>query len=144
MEYILSIESSRNRIITSRSHTTQIIKENLEKIPNSEVVYRGGCGFKAIVLLDNTAECYLYPSRGLKRWDSCAPEAVIRALGGECTDVFNERYDYSNLDVESFENMLGFVAALSFSKHEFFVRNLTTPLIGHVWDEAQKTKREKK
>lgn len=55
------------KIVTSRGHATEIITENLKKIPESEIVYRGGCGFKVIVLLDKEAQCYLYPSRGLKR-----------------------------------------------------------------------------
>ena len=92
--------------------------------------------------MDNEADCYLYPSRCTKRWDACAPEAVVRALGGECTDVLNERYDYSNISPEMYENLLGLVAC--FSNHSFYRSNLTHEIIGHVWDEAMKPKRDKK
>ena len=135
-------QDKKRRIVTSRNHATEIIKSSLNKIPKSELILRGGCGFKIIVLLDGNADCYLYPSRGTKRWDSCAPEAVVRALGGECTDILNERYDYSNISPDEFENALGLVAA--FEDHSFYIKNLTTEIIGHVWQEAMKPKREKK
>lgn len=55
------------KIVTSRSHATDIMIDNLKKIPDSDVIHRGGCGYKVLSLLDNEAHCYLYPSRGLKR-----------------------------------------------------------------------------
>ena len=132
----------KNRVVTSRNHATDIIQRSLNAIPDSELILRGGCGFKIIVMLDGRADCYLYPSRGTKRWDSCAPEAVVRALGGECTDIFNERYDYSNISPEEYENVLGFIS--TFENHRFYIKHLTTEMIGHVWHEAMKPKREKK
>ncbi len=32
------------------------------------------------------ADVYLYPQPGTKRWDTCAPEAILRELGGVLTD----------------------------------------------------------
>jgi len=141
-ESLKNQSDKKRRLVTSRNHATDVIKSNLAKIPNSELIFRGGCGYKIIVLLDGKADCYLYPSRGTKRWDSCAPEAIVRALGGECTDILNERYDYSNISPDEYENVLGLVAA--FEDHSFYIKNLSNEIIGHVWQEAIKPKREKK
>jgi 3'(2'), 5'-bisphosphate nucleotidase len=40
------------------------------------------------------ADVYLYPQPGTKRWDSCAPEAILRELGGVVTDKFGKDIVY--------------------------------------------------
>lgn len=67
---------------------------------------------------------------------------MVRALGGEFTDVFNDRYDYSNIDKESFENTLGTIASLRF--HDFYMKYLSSEIICHVYAESVKEKRAKK
>lgn len=74
-------------------------------------------------------------------WDSCAPEAIIRALNGECTDIFNERYDYSNTNKESNENTLGLIMTLE--NHHFYFKYLAPEIKTHVWNESLKPRRQK-
>ena len=31
---------------------------------------------------------------GCKKWDSCAPEAILHALGGKLTDIKGDLYKY--------------------------------------------------
>ena len=31
---------------------------------------------------------------GCKKWDTCAPEAILHALGGKLTDIKGEKYKY--------------------------------------------------
>ena len=59
--------NEKNVIVSSRSHTDKSMKAFLNSIPNSEVSYHGGCGFKSILLINNEADCFLYPSKGYKR-----------------------------------------------------------------------------
>ena len=40
---------------------------SLKKIPNSEIQYRGGCGFKSILLIENMADCFIHGG-GYKRY----------------------------------------------------------------------------
>lgn len=47
-----------------------------------------------LYVLEGKAHAYVYPSAGCKRWDTAAPEAVLRAAGGELTDVFGNKYSY--------------------------------------------------
>lgn len=47
------------------------------------------------MLLEGKAHAYVFASKGCKKWDTCAPEGVLRALGGVLTDIHGKEYDYS-------------------------------------------------
>lgn len=60
-------------------------------------IYRlGGCGFKMLMLLEGVAHAYIYASTGCKRWDTCAPEALINAIGGRVSGVDGRVYSYAS------------------------------------------------
>lgn len=40
--------------------------------------------------MEGIADAYIFPSIGCKKWDTCAPEAVLCAAGGQLTDIFGE------------------------------------------------------
>ncbi len=40
------------------------------------------------------ADAYLFASSGTKKWDTCAPEAIVRAHGGMFTDVYGNPFTY--------------------------------------------------
>jgi 3'(2'), 5'-bisphosphate nucleotidase len=31
---------------------------------------------------------------GCKKWDTCAPEAILHAIGGKLTDMWGNNYEY--------------------------------------------------
>ena len=37
------------------------------------------------MILEGTADAYVFPSNGTKKWDTCAPEAILLAIGGKLT-----------------------------------------------------------
>ena len=39
-------------------------------------------------------DAYIHPSPGLKNWDLCAPESLIKAMGGYATDLHEKRLTY--------------------------------------------------
>ena len=51
-----------------------------------------------MLLIEGKAHAYVFPSPGCKKWDTCAPEAVLHAMGGKLTDIHGNLYDY-NKDV---------------------------------------------
>eukprot|EP00286_Rhodomonas_abbreviata_P017860 CAMPEP_0181322672 /NCGR_PEP_ID=MMETSP1101-20121128/19353_1 /TAXON_ID=46948 /ORGANISM="Rhodomonas abbreviata, Strain Caron Lab Isolate" /LENGTH=374 /DNA_ID=CAMNT_0023430601 /DNA_START=54 /DNA_END=1178 /DNA_ORIENTATION=- len=64
----------------------------------------GGCGNKAMLLLEGKASAYIQ-DRGISRWDSCGPEAVLCAFGGMLTklsvvtqdpDAFASKTDFTS------------------------------------------------
>ncbi|XP_060647657.1 LOW QUALITY PROTEIN: inositol polyphosphate 1-phosphatase [Drosophila nasuta] len=51
-----------------------------------ELAFSAGAGHKALKVITNDADVYLLSKGSTFRWDTCAPQAILRALGG---DVLN-------------------------------------------------------
>eukprot|EP00742_Colponemidia_sp_Colp-10_P003213 GILJ01003422.1.p1 GENE.GILJ01003422.1~~GILJ01003422.1.p1 ORF type:complete len:292 (+),score=39.89 GILJ01003422.1:50-925(+) len=86
--------AGRNVVITTASHPTPRLERALSLVGPDQVLRVGGAGNKAVAVLEGTADVYLYPSPGTKKWDICAGEAVVRALGGSVTDVYGKAFYY--------------------------------------------------
>ena len=70
----------------------------------------GGSGYKALTVLLGETDAYVYACKGTKRWDTCAPDAVLRAAGGNMTDILGRPIKYIyNTD---YMNYTGVVATL--------------------------------
>ncbi|XXQ30336.1 3'(2'),5'-bisphosphate nucleotidase 1 [Plasmodiophora brassicae] len=88
--------ASENVVVTSSSHFDASLAAyfaNLNPQP-ARIVQAGGCGHKAVLVIDGLADAYLYPRPGTKKWDSCAPDAILRAVGGRLTDVYGDDLRY--------------------------------------------------
>lgn len=70
----------------------------MQKIINGispvEIKRIGGAGNKCNNLAIGNVDCYLHPSPGLKFWDLCAPESLMKGMGGFGTDFKGERIKY--------------------------------------------------
>jgi len=105
-------ESMKTKIVTTRSHITDIIKRDLAKIPSSSLIHTGGAGYKVLRVIENKADCYIYPSNGTKKWDTCGPEAILRAMGGSLTDIYGNDYSYLKSDDIRVDNCFGIIASI--------------------------------
>lgn len=81
-------------IAVTRSHTTPTLASVLEAFGPTEVLRIGGCGYKVLTLLEGRAHVYVFPSSGTKKWDTCAPEAVLSTFGGRLTSLNGQPYSY--------------------------------------------------
>lgn len=77
-----------------RSHGTGLINDCTEACKPTKVIKVGGAGHKVLLLIEGKAHAYVFPSPGTKKWDTCAPEAVLHAIGGKLTDIKGNLYDY--------------------------------------------------
>ncbi|MCC7399764.1 MAG: 3'(2'),5'-bisphosphate nucleotidase CysQ [Planctomycetes bacterium] len=73
------------RLAVSRSHTPDWVQRfadalGAERGAPCELVPCGSVGFKVAMLLFGKADIYVH-KKGLKEWDTCAPEVVARAAG---------------------------------------------------------------
>lgn len=68
------------RLIVSRSHTPELVVRVARELGGAELVPCGSVGFKVAMLLFGKADAYVH-RKGLKEWDTCAPEVVARAAG---------------------------------------------------------------
>lgn len=96
------------RVLSSRSQNTPLHAMALELLNPAEILPVGSTGLKCATLADGNADIYLAPQFAGSRWDSCAPEAIIRSLGGLFTDARGVPLDYR---AAGLENNRGAVAA---------------------------------
>uniref|UniRef100_A0A1E1XA28 3'(2'),5'-bisphosphate nucleotidase 1 n=1 Tax=Amblyomma aureolatum TaxID=187763 RepID=A0A1E1XA28_9ACAR len=110
--------SDKKIITTTRSHSSPIINSCIESMKPDEVLRVGGAGHKVLLLIEGKAHAYVFPSKGCKKWDTCAPEAILHATGGLLTDIHGNRLQYHK-DVEHV-NAGGVLATCLKEQHEWF------------------------
>jgi 3'(2'), 5'-bisphosphate nucleotidase len=84
------------RIAVSRSHTPSWMASFAATIGGVQV-HSGSVGNKVAMLLLGEADVYAH-KRGLKEWDTCAPETVARALGWSVFRLRGEEQNYNRPD----------------------------------------------
>ncbi|XP_053737961.1 3'(2'),5'-bisphosphate nucleotidase 1 isoform X3 [Synchiropus splendidus] len=100
----------RRVVTTTRSHSNKVVTDCVEAMEPHQVVRVGGAGNKIIQLIEGRATAYVFASPGCKKWDTCAPEAILHAVGGKLTDMHNRPYRY-HADVKHM-NSTGVLATL--------------------------------
>ena len=72
------------RVACSLSHFNEKFTQALKMIEPVKVHRLGGAGNKVNRIALDEVDIYFQPRPGLSFWDTCAPEVVIRAMGGLC------------------------------------------------------------
>ncbi|KAG5179488.1 hypothetical protein JKP88DRAFT_200945 [Tribonema minus] len=80
-------------VAISRSHTGAGEDVVTKRFPGHRPLLAGGAGYKALLVLDGTANAYVHVTK-IKAWDVCAADAVLHAIGGGFTDVDGKRLKY--------------------------------------------------
>lgn len=126
-------------VTTTRSHGTGLINDSAEACKPTEVIRVGGAGHKVMLLIEGKAHAYVFPSPGCKRWDTCAPEAILHAMGGKLTDIKGRLYDY-NKDVVK-QNEWGTLATCEEAVHTEYLNLIPDALKDQVKDYFKNKKR---
>ncbi|XP_043108095.1 inositol polyphosphate 1-phosphatase [Puntigrus tetrazona] len=63
------------------------VKEALADIPSSSLMYASGAGYKILCVIQGLVDVYVLSEGSTFKWDSCAPHALLRALGGGVSDL---------------------------------------------------------
>lgn len=118
-----------------RTHSDEHVERAISLIKPDVVLKVGGAGYKALLVLEGEhsqftfirlsassgkADVYVFATKGTKRWDTCAPEALLRAAGGELTDTKGRPYQY--FQESEVQNLDGLIATLQ--DHNKFVELL--------------------
>ncbi|XP_075719469.1 3'(2'),5'-bisphosphate nucleotidase 1 [Rhinoderma darwinii] len=104
------VPEGQHIVTTTRSHSSKLVNDCIAAINPSKVVRVGGAGNKIIQLIEGQASAYVFASPGCKKWDTCAPEAILHAVGGTLTDIHGNTFEYHK-DVKHM-NSAGVLAAL--------------------------------
>jgi len=76
--------------------------------------------FKVLLVLERRVHVYVHASLGCSLWDTCAPEAVLKAGGGMLTDVFGNTISYLATDETSVKT--GVLATMD--NHEWYAQQI--------------------
>ncbi|KZC06218.1 PREDICTED: 3'(2'),5'-bisphosphate nucleotidase 1 [Dufourea novaeangliae] len=113
----------RKKIITTtRSHSDSNVQAAINALHPDEVLRVGGAGYKVILLMEGKAHAYVFASKGCKRWDTCAPEAILHAIGGTLTDFRGEYYSYDAKT--SHPNVRGVLATAPGENHQWYLSQI--------------------
>lgn len=81
-------------ITVSRSHAGDV-KDLTRSVfgEKSTILTAAGAGYKVLQVVANNATAYLHSTK-IKKWDICAGDAILRALGGTMTTLDDELIHY--------------------------------------------------
>jgi len=96
-----SPQPKRARVVVSRSHTPPWVARFAQSI-DAELCPHGSAGFKVSRLLLGEADVYPH-TKGLKEWDTCAPETIARALGWSVCKLRGDEHRYNQKDPKNHE-----------------------------------------
>lgn len=82
----------------------------------------GGAGHKVLLLIEGKAHAYVFASSGCKKWDTCAPQAILQSVGGKLTDILGNTLEYHK-EVEHL-NRTGVLATFSADDHEWYLNKI--------------------
>uniref|UniRef100_F1LAR7 inositol-phosphate phosphatase n=1 Tax=Ascaris suum TaxID=6253 RepID=F1LAR7_ASCSU len=89
------LQNAPKKILISRSHAGSV-EGLINKTFGEEysIEGAGGSGYKTLRLINGTAQFYLHRT-AIKKWDTCAADAIITAVGGAMIDLHGYQIDYS-------------------------------------------------
>jgi 3'(2'), 5'-bisphosphate nucleotidase len=86
------------RLVGSRSHPDALLVRMQEALGVTDVRPSGSVGVKCGLIARGERDLYVHPVPYLKEWDTCAPEAILRAAGGDVTDCRGGPLRYNKPD----------------------------------------------
>lgn len=106
----LAVSSQANpaamRLVASRSHRDPLVDAVCKKLGVVAEQPSGSVGLKVGLLATGICDLYIHPSPGLKEWDTCAPDAILRAAGGAISDSWGRRLVYNKPNVRQRQGLV--------------------------------------
>lgn len=99
---------SRMTVALSRSHHSLTIDRICEHLGVGHRLKSGSVGLKFGLIAEGRAHLYLHVSAQTNQWDTCGPEAILKAAGGTITDLNGEQLRYNRSEIR---NLNGIVAS---------------------------------
>lgn len=119
-----TINLAEASIVGSRSHKSQTLERARRALGAAHWRSLGSAGLKAAAVASGEADAYIAPNRAGKRWDACAPDAIVTAAGGCFTDQNGAPISYR---APSLVNDRGLVAT-NHHLHRAVIERLTAEL----------------
>ena len=99
------------RLVVSRSHRPKSTEELMQRLAITQEAASGSVGLKIGQIAEQRADLYVHVSDKSSAWDTCGPEAVLRAAGGRFTDLGGNAFVYGQRDLRTRHGILACNAA---------------------------------
>lgn len=81
-------DRGRGLSVVMSSSEKRVVKDALTSLCGPDkVMYASGAGYKILCVIQGLAGVYVLSEASTFKWDSCAPHALLRALGGGVVDL---------------------------------------------------------
>jgi 3'(2'), 5'-bisphosphate nucleotidase len=100
-------DPARATMAISRSHLSATTESIRRLLGIEQTIQTGSIGIKVGLVCEGVADVYVQ-GRGTSLWDTCGPEAILRAAGGKMTDSLGNAFRYN---VEDVRNLQGVIAS---------------------------------
>ncbi|RPH66327.1 MAG: 3'(2'),5'-bisphosphate nucleotidase CysQ [Myxococcaceae bacterium] len=101
------VRTDELRLVVSRSHPSPLTDRFRQEFGIDQVQAMGSVGLKCGAIAQGRADLYVHFSGKTYLWDTCAPEAVLRAAGGVLTDLAGVSYRYDGCTIENRRGLIG-------------------------------------
>jgi 3'(2'), 5'-bisphosphate nucleotidase len=108
------------RLVASKSHRTGRVDAVKKALGIVDEINVGSVGLKIALVAEATRDLYVYTGGRTKIWDTCGPEAILRAAGGRVTDMDGVPLSY---DQPELYNRRGIVASNGLL-HDFVIATI--------------------
>jgi 3'(2'), 5'-bisphosphate nucleotidase len=98
-------------LIVSRSHRPDGLAELVAALGIRKETISGSVGLKVGQIAEQRADLYVHVSDKSSAWDTCGPEAVLRAAGGRFCDLGGGAFVYGQADLRTRRGILACNAA---------------------------------
>ncbi len=93
-------------LATSRSHRHPIADRIARAIGVGKEIPLGSVGLKIGMIARGDADAYVEPGPATSVWDACAPDAILRAAGGQFTTILGHPVVYGGLPLNNPHGLL--------------------------------------
>lgn len=100
------------RLVTSRSHADARVEAVAAQLRVADRRPSGSVGLKCALIASGEADVYVHPVSYMSEWDTCAPEAVLRAAGGQVSDCRGRPLQYNKADPRQRHGIIACVPGL--------------------------------
>jgi 3'(2'), 5'-bisphosphate nucleotidase len=111
------------RFVISRSRSPERVAAFLATLGGQPSVQHGSAGLKGALVALGEADVYAQPGQAGMRWDACATDALVRAAGGQLTDLRGVALDYKNGEIANERGLLATNGKLQHAVVEAFLRS---------------------
>jgi 3'(2'), 5'-bisphosphate nucleotidase len=93
-------------VVVSRSRSNARVAPLLAAADTAPPRAHGSSGLKAVLVASGVYDVYPQPAPAGMRWDACASDALVRAAGGECTEIDGRPYEYASGELVNARGLL--------------------------------------